>query len=117
VAKGVIWYSPSMSLDDRFVAYQVDSLTDGKPSVEVRNLVSGSVFKLSGDQFAMPTELFGAPVLLSDEWVMVEEFVKNTEGIGPAYRPSGQYFALAWTGTAFVELRPGRFRPYDVWPR
>jgi hypothetical protein len=64
----------------------------------------------------MPTELFGAPILLSDEWLLVDEFVKNTEGIGPAYRPSGQHFVLDWTGTGFVEPK-GRFEVYDVWPR
>jgi hypothetical protein len=116
LARGVIWYSPSISLNDQFVAYQVDSQTNGQPSVEVRNLVSGSVVKLSGAQFGMPPEVFGAPVFLSDEWMLVDEFVKNTQGFGPAYVPSGQYFVLHWMDSGFVELK-GRFRPYDVWPR
>ncbi|TMB87059.1 MAG: hypothetical protein E6J37_11460 [Chloroflexi bacterium] len=84
LAGGVIWYSPSVSPDDRLVAYHVESATDAKPHLEVRDLVSGSVRVLAG--------IRGKPFLLSDE-VMIEQHYLLISGFGPPYVP-GQYFVL-----------------------
>lgn len=107
LAGGLIWYSPSVSPADRLVAYHVESTTDGKPHVEVRDLASGSVRVLPG--------LFGGPFLLSDEVMLQVQFVRNTQGVGPAYMSTGKYFLLNLSTNVRTPM-PARFRPIDVWP-
>jgi hypothetical protein len=107
LAGGVIWHSPSVSADDRLVAYHVESTIDGKPHVEVRDLVSGSMRVMPG--------IFGGPLLLSNEVMLEVQFARNTQGVGPAYMATGKYFMLN-LGTNVRTSLPARFRPIDVWP-
>jgi hypothetical protein len=101
LAKGLAWYSPSVSSDGRFVAYAV--YVSGKPHVEVRNLVSGSVLVLTGT--------LGDPLLLSDQEMIEAHFARNSQ-LGPLYAPSGN-FVLNLLTRKETPL-PGT--PIDTWP-
>jgi hypothetical protein len=117
MAAGLSWYSPSVSPDDRLVAYHVESATDGKPHLEVRDLVSGSVRVLAG--------IRGNPILLSDEVMIEQHYLSNTP-FGPA---PGLYFVLNLKTNVETAL-PASFNcavpmnvsqcsqhaPIDVWP-
>jgi hypothetical protein len=105
-AAGLIWRSPSVSLDDRIVAYSAAGTT-GKPHIELRNLTSGSVRVLSGT--------LGQPILLSDTVMLESHMVANTQGPGPAYIPSG-LFALNFSTNVETPV-PGILMPLDSWPR
>jgi hypothetical protein len=106
LAAGLIWRSPSVSLDDRIVAYSAAGTT-GKPHIELRNLTSGSVRVLSGT--------LGQPILLSDTVMLESHMVANTQGPGPAYIPSG-LFALNFSTNVETPV-PGILMPLDSWPR
>jgi hypothetical protein len=80
-AAGLLWGAPSISADDRFVAYSVAG-TGGKPHIEVRDLTSGAVRVLTGTR--------GLPVLLSDTLMLESHFVQR-QGPGPPYFPTGMF--------------------------
>jgi WD40-like Beta Propeller Repeat len=115
---GLSWDSPSVSTDDHLVAYGTSG-TDGKPHVEVRALLSGSVRVLPG--------ILGRPILLSDEVMIEEHFVVDSTGMGPPYAPD-RYFVLNLSTNKETPL-PASFncvpangspcperRPIEVWP-
>ena len=66
IGAGLVWYSPSVSPDDRLVAYTVDA--GGQPHIEVRDLVTSSVRVIPGT--------LGQPILLSDN-----EFIESHSGV------------------------------------
>ena len=99
------WTAPSISPDDRFVAYEVDG-SDGKPHVAVRNLTSGVVRSL--------TPVFGRPVLLSDDRMLERHFVQQIAGApGPAYI-ADRYYVLDLATSREVAL-PSDFQALDFW--
>jgi hypothetical protein len=105
VVAGLNWSSPSVSPDDRLVAYAADG-SDGKPHLEVRDLASGSVRILPGVR--------GLPILLSNNLMIEGHFVQNVNGApGPGYY-LGHYYALnLLTNVETVLSGP----PLDVWTR
>jgi hypothetical protein len=105
-AAGLLWRSPSVSLDDRIVAYSVAGTT-GKPHIELRDLTSGSVRVLAGT--------LGQPILLSDTVMLESHMIANTQGPGPPYFPSGMY-ALNLSTNVETPV-PGILIPLDNWPR
>ena len=119
-AGSLAWRSPSVSLDDRLVAYEVISFTDQKPRVEVRDLVSGSVRVLPG--------VLGQPTLLSDTVMIEQHFVFDSAGMGPPYAPD-RYYVLNLTTNKETALpasfncplmmdasRCSQHQPIEVWP-
>jgi len=105
LAVGISWLSPSVSPDDRVVAYTSYG-TKGIPHVEVRDLVSASV--------RMPPGILGQPTLLSADVMIVSHFVPNTMGIGPPYTV-GPFFVFDLRTNVETPL-PAGFRPIDIWP-
>jgi hypothetical protein len=105
-AAGLEWRSPSLSRDDRIVAYSAASTT-GKPHIELRNLASGSVRVLSGT--------LDLPILLSDAVMLEWHMVANTQGPGPPYYPSRLY-ALNLSTNVETPV-PGILMTLDSWPR
>ena len=106
VMAGVVWYSPSLSPDDRLVAYSVGIDIGGQPHVEVRDLASGSVKVMPG--------VLGQPLLLNDEMV-IEAHLTPSITMGPPFVSTG-YFLLNLSTNAETPLR-GFMPPFDVWPR
>jgi hypothetical protein len=104
LAAGLAWYSPSISFDDRLIAYAV-GLSE-KPHVAVRDLQSGSVRVLPGT--------LGAPFFLTNDALIVSHFVPNTMGIGPPYAV-GPFFVFDLRTNVETPL-PAGFRPIDIWP-
>ena len=107
VAGGLNWSSPSLSPDDRLVAYEVISYTDQKPHVQVRDLVSGAVRLLPG--------IIGDPILLSDEVMIEVHYVLITQGIGVGGYMPGRHFLLNLRTKVETPL-PASFQPTDTWP-
>jgi Tol biopolymer transport system component len=118
LAANVSWSSPTMSLDDRFVAYETTA-ANGKPHVEVRDLASGSVRVLPG--------ILGRPTLLSDTVMIEQHFVVDSTGMGPPYAPD-RFFVLNLTTNEETALpatfncpllmdasRCSEHRPVEVW--
>jgi len=100
------WTSPSLSPDDRFVAYEVDG-TDGKPHITVRDLQSETV--------RLVTQVAGQPIMLSDSELLERHFVRQIDGApGPPYI-ADRYFALNLTTNAETPM-PAGFEPMDIWP-
>ena len=106
LAAGLAWYSPSVSPDDRLVAYSVGIEFGGQPHIEVRDLVSGSVKVLPG--------ALGQPLLLSDD-LLIEAHLAPSQTMGPPFVGTG-YFLLKLSTGAEAAI-PGFSPPYDVWPR
>jgi hypothetical protein len=104
-AAGLLWGSPSISADDRFVAYSVAG-TGGKPHVEVRDLASRAVQVIAGT--------IGEPILLSDT-VMLEWHLAPSTGPGPAYFPTG--LSVLDLSTHVETSVPGILSVMDVWPQ
>jgi hypothetical protein len=105
VAGGLNWSSPSLSPDDRLIAYAAAG-SDGKPHLEVRDLGSGSVRILAGVR--------GLPVLLSDNLMIEGHYLANVNGApGPAYYV-GRYYALNLLTNVEIALAGP---PSDVWTR
>jgi hypothetical protein len=102
------WRSPSVSLDDRFVAYEAISYTDQKPHVQVRDLVSGVVEVLPG--------VIGEPILLSDEVMIEMHYTLITQGFGAPYYQSGRHYVLN-VRTKVETALPASFQPTDIWPK
>jgi hypothetical protein len=103
VAGADFWFNPSVAPDDRLVAYAASG-ADGKPHLEMRNLESGSVRKLSGVR--------GLPILLSVNLMLEGHYLPNVNGApGPAYY-LGRYYALNLL-TNVETMLPGP--PLDVW--
>jgi WD40 repeat protein len=102
LARGLAWYSPSVSSDGRYVAYAV--LVSGKPHIEVRDLVAGAVRVLPG--------ILGDPILLSDQEMIESHFARNTQ-LGPPYTPTANFVLhlVTRTETALAAT------PIDTWPR
>ncbi len=101
------WFTPSVSPDDRFVAYTVN--LDTQPHLEVRDLVSGAVRVLPG--------LRAAPFFLS-----------GTKLLAGSYEPSVQQglgiLPFTQTGSVVIDLTtnvespiPTLSAPIDYWPR
>jgi hypothetical protein len=107
LASSLPWRSPSVSLDDRRVAYEVISYTDQKPHVQVRDLVSGAIQALPG--------IIGEPILLSDEVMIEVHYALVSEGFGAPYYAPGQHFVLNLRTKVETAL-PASFQPIDVWP-
>jgi len=105
VASGLGWSSPYLSPDDRLVAYESNG-ADGKPRVEVRDLVSGSVLVLPGT--------LGRPTLLSNTVMIGAQLVYTSSPLGPYYWP-GRYFVLNLSSRVKT-LLPTGFGPSDIWP-
>jgi hypothetical protein len=101
---GIEWFQPSLSPDDRFVAYT--AYAGGLPHIEIRDMVSSSVRALPGP--------IGAPIFLSDT-AMLEAHYEPNQGIGPPYLEGG-WFALDLQTNKETSL-PSILRPIDVWPR
>jgi Tol biopolymer transport system component len=105
VVAGLNWSSPSVSPDDRLVAYSASG-RDGKPHLEVRNLESGSVRILPGVR--------GMPILLSDNLMIEGHFLANVNGApGPAYY-LGRFYSLNLVTNVETALSGP---PMDVWTR
>ncbi len=101
------WTSPSISPDDRFVAYETVG-TDGKPRVAVRDLGSESL--------RLFPQVIGQPVMLSDVELIERHFVPQIAGApGPALLPD-RYYALNLKTNAET-LLPSNFQPMDFWVR
>jgi hypothetical protein len=105
VAAGLIWDSPDISPDDRFVAYETSS-TDGKPHVSLRDLVSGSGSVLPGN--------LGRPTLLSDSQMIEAHLVLKATPLGPYYATTHYYVRNLLTNVE--TLLPTGFGVLDVWP-
>jgi WD40-like Beta Propeller Repeat len=105
VAAGLTWYSPDISPDDRFVAYETSS-TDGKPHVALRDLVSGSGSVLPGN--------LGRPTLLSDSQMIEAHLVLKATPLGPYYATTHYYVRNLLTNVE--TLLPTGFGVLDVWP-
>jgi hypothetical protein len=102
-----IWYSPSLSQDDRFLAYAVN--LDGQPHVEVRDLGTGTVRILPGVR--------GAPFFVSDSLLLqVEYFPEPWLGSPPLYRQTGSYFVYDLRTNTETDAI-GVANPVDYWPR
>lgn len=119
LAAKLFWSSPSLASDDRYVAYETRDAS-GKPHVEVRDLVSGSVRVLPG--------ILGQPTLLSDTVMIEQHFVVDSTGVGPPYAPD-RYFVLDLTTNKETALPAGfncpllmsasrcsEHRPIELWP-
>jgi hypothetical protein len=106
------WYSPSVSPDDRFVAYALD--VGGQPHIEVRDLVSSSVR-------VIPSTL-GRPILLTDDELVESHFGPNTQGLGPPYLATGVYILNLVTNAETPLLVDPALSPFnspfvlDTWP-
>jgi hypothetical protein len=102
LAAGLTWSSPSLSPDDRLVAYGVN--VSGQPHVEIRNLASGSVLVLPG--------MLQWPILLSVQEMIETHVVRNTQ-YGPPYIGTGNFVRDLVTN---VETPLPFLEPLDVWP-
>ena len=104
---GLGWYSPSISPDDRMVAYAVD--LDKVPHVEVRELVSKALRVIPGVR--------GDPFFIGAGMLIVAEYAPSTQP-GPGVQ------AYSQTGRAYIfDLRTNTetpvpvVNPIDYWPR
>jgi len=99
------WYSPSLSQDDRFLAYAVN--LGGQPHVEVRDLGTGTVRIVPG--------IRGAPFFVSDSLLLqIEYFPEPWLGSPPLYRKTGSYFV--YDLRTDTETDAGVANPVDYWP-
>jgi WD40 repeat protein len=100
------WYSPSLSQDDRFVAYAVN--LGGQPHVEVRDLLTGAVRIVPG--------IRGAPFFVSDSLLLeAEYFPEPWLGSAPLYRETGSDFLFDLRTNAEIDL-VAVSNPVDYWP-
>ena len=111
MAGGLSWSSPSLSPDDRFVAYVVRDIgnaLEGQPHVEIRELGTNKVTVIPGVR--------GAPFFASGTVLFEVEYGPNPEqGPGPRYIPTGKGFA--YDVRANVETQTnGVISPIDYWP-
>ena len=104
---GLGWYSPSISPDDRLVAYTVD--LEAQPHVEVRELATKTFRVIPGVR--------GSPFFLANNLLLVAEYA-------PSPQPGLGVQAYSQTGRAFVfDLRTSTetpvpmLNPIDYWPR
>jgi hypothetical protein len=104
---GLKWYSPTISPDDRFVAYAVDLAA--QPHVEVRELATKAVRVIPGVR--------GAPFFVEVNKLFVAEYA-------PSAQPGPGVQAYEQTGRAFlIDIRTNtetpvpNFIPFDYWPR
>jgi hypothetical protein len=104
---GLAWYSPSISPDDRLVAYTVD--LDAQPHVEVRELATKAFRVIPG--------IRAAPFFLSSNLLFVAEYAPSTQyGPGvPPYSPNGR--AVVIDLRTNVETPVPMINPIDYWPR
>lgn len=80
---GLKWFRPSLTADDRFVAYAV--LTAGVPHVEMRELSSGSVTVFSG--------LRDSPIFTAETTLVAPEEVACNNCLG-AFNRTGKTFVI-----------------------
>jgi hypothetical protein len=106
VIGGLQWSHPSLTADDRFVAYMV--LTSGLPHIQMRELSSGSVTAFSG--------LRDSPVFVAETTLLVHEEVQCTNCMG-AYNWTGKTFVIHTDtrGEADLGIAGWDFGPF--WPR
>ena len=106
IAGGLLWFSPAVSPDDRYVAYTVN-LAD-KPQAEVRDLRSNSVRILPGTR--------AAQLFLSSS-ALLEGIYEPTNQQGLGTLPYGQTGSAAFDLTTGVETPlPMFINPIDYWP-
>jgi hypothetical protein len=104
---GLGWYSPSISPDDRSVAYAVD--LDAQPHVEVRELTTKAFRVIPG--------IRGSPFFVGANMLFVAEYAPSTQP-GPgvqAYSPTGRAFVFDLRTD--TETPVPIFDPIDFWPR
>lgn len=111
VAPGLIWYSPTISADDRFVAYVLsvgENALLGRPYVEIRDLASNTVRDLSGVR--------SAPWFLTGSLLLEAEYGPSPQqGPGPAYTQTGSTFVFNLS-TNLETAIPVVINPIDSWP-
>jgi hypothetical protein len=107
LAAGLAWFLPSVSPDDRFVAYTVNP--DTQPHLEVRDLFSGAVRVLPGVR--------AAPFFISSTTLLAGSYEPSVQqGLG--ILPFTQTGSVAIDLTTNVETRiPTLSAPIDYWPR
>jgi Tol biopolymer transport system component len=103
LAPAVQWLEPSISPNDRVVAYMV--YASGVPHVEIRDLASGSVRVLPGT--------LGYPTMLSDTSVFEWHMSPNNQ-MGPPYLETAPYLLDLQTNSETAT--PDWRTPLDVWP-
>ncbi len=112
MASGLTWYSPTVSADDRYVAYVRtvgDNALTGQPYVEIRDLASNAVRDLSG--------IRAAPWFLSGSLLLEAEYGPNPQqGPGPQYVQTGSNFVFNLTTNVETPI-PVVINPIDSWPR
>jgi hypothetical protein len=112
MAPGLTWYSPSVSADDRYVAYVRvvgDNALIGPPYVEIRDLTANTVRDLAGTR--------SAPWFLTGTMLLETEYgPKTPPGPGPQYVQTGSTFVFNLTTNVETPL-PVVMDPIDSWPR
>jgi hypothetical protein len=112
IAAGLTWYSPTISADDRLVAYVLsvgENALLGKPYVEIRDLASNTVRDLSG--------IRAAPWFLSGTLLLEAEYGPNPQqGPGPVYTQTGSTFVYNLSTNVEMPI-PVVINPIDSWPR
>jgi hypothetical protein len=111
MAAGLTWYSPTVSADDRYIAYvraAGDNALLGQPYVEIRDLTSSSVRDLAG--------IRSAPWFLSGTLLLEAEYGPNAQqGPGPRYVQTGSTFVYNLSTNAETPLAIV-INPIDSWP-
>jgi hypothetical protein len=107
MAGGLAWFSPSVSPDDRFVAYTVN--LDTQPHVEVRDLVSNALRVLPG--------IRAAPFFVSSGTLLEGAYAPSNQQ-GPGTLPYAQTGSVVFNlGTNVETPIPVVINPIDIWPR
>jgi len=105
LAAGLRWFFPSMSPDDRFVAYAVNMRE--QPHVEVRDLCSNKVQVIPGTR--------GSPLFITANMLFEAEYTLGQPGPGPPYGPYGRNFMFDLRTNLETPI-PGNIIPTDYWP-
>jgi hypothetical protein len=111
IAAGLTWYSPTVSTDDRYVAYARatgDNALTGQPYVEIRDLSSNTVRDLAG--------IRSAPWFLTETLLLETEYGPNPQqGPGPRYTQTGSTFVYNLSTNVETPI-PVVINPIDSWP-
>jgi WD40-like Beta Propeller Repeat len=103
LAPGLVWLAPSISPDDRVIAYM--AYVDGQPRIEIRNLASGSTRNVPGTT--------GYPTMLTNSSIYGRHMAPNDQ-MGPPYlETTGFEFDLQTGQEVEVPNLPGLV---DTWP-
>jgi hypothetical protein len=103
---GLKWIRPSLTTDDRFVAYVI--LTAGVPHVEMRQLSSGGVTTFSG--------LRDLPVFVAEATLLVHEAAACNTCMG-AYNWTGKMFVIHTDTRIEADLGIAGWDFGPFWPR